>query len=83
MRILIQNTISKYSKTKNQTQKDLLKFHFIMNIYKKASKSKSFIKQTPKNWNSDSKYNFIVMKVGLTAPKGPEGPSIGARRRGA
>ena len=33
----------------------------------------------PKNWNSDSKYYFIVIKRGLRAPK----PSSKVRRRGA
>ena len=38
--ILIQNTISKFLKPKNQTQKDTLKFQKIKNIYKKASNRK-------------------------------------------
>ena len=38
--ILIQNTISKFSKTKSQTQKDPLKFQKIKNIYKDASNKK-------------------------------------------
>jgi len=38
--ILIQTTISKFSKTKNQTPKDPLKFQKIKNIYKEASNQK-------------------------------------------
>ena len=38
--ILIQNTISKFKKTKNQTQKDPLKLKRIENIYKEASNQK-------------------------------------------
>ena len=37
---LIQNTISKFSKTKNQTKKDLLKFQKNQNIYNDASNQK-------------------------------------------
>ena len=42
--ILIQSTISKFSKTKNQTQKRPPKFP---KYQKGGLKSKSFIKQTP------------------------------------
>ena len=45
--ILIQNTISKFSKTKNQTKKSPLKLQKIKTIYKEASNQKVFIKQTP------------------------------------
>ena len=38
--ILIQNTISKFSKTKNLTQKDPQKLQKIKNIYEKASNKK-------------------------------------------
>ena len=49
---------------------------------------KKFYKTTPpqKNRNSDSKYNFIVMKRGPKAPRRAQrapGPSAGAGRRGA
>ena len=37
---MIQNTISKFSKTKNQTQKRPPKFPKIKNIYKEASNQK-------------------------------------------
>jgi len=38
--ILIQNTISKFSKTKNLTQKDPQKLQKIKNIYEEASNKK-------------------------------------------
>ena len=38
--ILIQNAISKFSKTKKQTKKNPLKFQKIKNIYKEASNQK-------------------------------------------
>ena len=37
---MIKNTILNFSKTKNQTQKDPLKFQKIKNIYKEASNQK-------------------------------------------
>ena len=46
MGILIQNTISKFSKTKNQTQKRPLKFQKIKNTYKEAS-NKCFLYNRP------------------------------------
>ena len=47
--ILIQNTISKFSKTKNQTQKRPPKVPKNQKHIKGGLKSKSFIKQTPPN----------------------------------
>ena len=35
---------------------------------------KIYITNPPKNGNSESKYNLIVIKRGLKAQKGPEGP---------
>ena len=66
MEILIQNTISKFSKTKIQTLKSLkidpLNLKQIKNIYKEA-KIKMFYKtDPPKSGNSDSKYNFKIFK---------------------
>ena len=46
MGILIQNTILKFSKTKNQTQKDPINFQNITNIYKEAQ-IKKFHKTDP------------------------------------
>jgi len=47
MGILTQNTILKFSKTKNQTKKDPLKFQTIQNIYNGASNQKVFYKTDP------------------------------------
>ena len=58
---MIQSTISKFSKTKNKTQKRLPKVKKIKNIYKEASNKKVFKKRPhPQSWNSDSKYNFKI-----------------------
>ena len=62
MGILILNTISKFSKTKNYTKKDSLKFQKIKNIYKEASNQKVIENRPPKSGNSDSKYNFEIFK---------------------
>ena len=51
--ILIQNTISKFLKNKNQTQIAPLKFQKIKNIYKEASNQK-FYKTDP------SKVGFLI-----------------------
>ena len=48
MGILIQNTISKFSKTKNQTQKSSPKVPKIKNIYKEASNKKVIENRPPK-----------------------------------
>ena len=48
MEILIQNTISKFSKTKNQTHKRLPKVKKSKNIYKEASNQKVFKTDPPK-----------------------------------
>jgi len=53
--ILIQNTISKFSKTKNPTPKIPPKAPKNQKNISGGLKSKSFIKQ-----NSDSKYNFEI-----------------------
>ena len=42
VKILSQNTILKFSKPKNQTQKDPLKFQKIKNIYKETLNQKVF-----------------------------------------
>merc|ERR1712089_58147 len=60
--ILIQNTISKFSKPKFKLKKDPLKFQKIKNIYKEASNQKVLKTDPPKNGNSDSKYNFGIFK---------------------
>ena len=63
MGILIQNKISKFSKTKNQTKKRPLKFQKIKNIYKGAS-NQNFYKTDPtKSKNSDSKCNLEIFKT--------------------
>ena len=71
MEILIQNTILKNTKTKNQTQKDPLKFQTNANIYKKASNQKVYKTDPTKNGNSDSKYNFEVFKNQKSNSKRP------------
>ena len=51
MGILIQNTISKFSKTKNQTKKRPPKVKKeIKNIYKEASNQKVLINRPQKKW---------------------------------
>ena len=60
--ILIQNTISNFQKNKNQTQKRPPKVPKIQKHIKGGLESISFIKQTPKIGNSDSKYNFEIFK---------------------
>ena len=87
MVILIQNTISKFSKTKNSTQKRPPKVLKKSKTYIRKPQIKKFYKTNPpKNGNSDSKYNFIVMKRGPKAPRrarrAPQ-PSTGDRRIGA
>ena len=69
--ILIQNTISKFSKTKNQTQKRLPKDKKNQKHILGGLKSKTFIKQTPKSGNSDSKYNFKIFKTQNQTQKRP------------
>ena len=51
--ILIQNTISKFSKTKNQTEKGPPKFQKIKYIYKEASYQKFYKTDPTKSGNSD------------------------------
>ena len=63
MGIPIQNTISKFSKTKNLTQKIPPKVPKIQKHIYRGLKSKSFIKRPPKSGNSDSKYNFEFSKM--------------------
>ena len=63
MGILIQNTISKFSKTKNQTKKDPLNFQNIKNISNEALNQKLLKYRPPKSGNSDSKYNFKIFKT--------------------
>ena len=60
--VLILNTISKFSKTKNLTKKDPLKFQKIKNIYKEASNQKVLENRPPKSGNSDAKYKFKIFK---------------------
>ena len=60
MGILIQNKKSKFSKNKNQTQNNPLKFLKIKNIYKEASNQKVSYNRPPKSGNFDSKYSFEI-----------------------
>merc|ERR1712082_98545 len=63
MGILIQNTILKYSKTKNQTQKRPAKVPKNKKTYIRRPQIKKFYKtDPPKSGNSDSKYNFKIFK---------------------
>ena len=63
MGIRIQNKISKFSKTKNQTQIRPPKVQKNKkNIYKEASNQKVLKNRPPKSGNSDSKYNFEIFK---------------------
>ena len=62
MEILIQNTISKFSKTKNLTQKRPPKVKKNQNIYKAAINQKVYKTEPPKSGNSNSKYNFESFK---------------------
>jgi len=48
--IVIQNTISKFSKTKNLTKKDPLKLQKVKNIYKEASNQKVLENRLPQKW---------------------------------
>ena len=56
------NTNSKFSKTKNLTKKDPLKFQKVKNIYKEASNQKVIENRPPKSRNSDAKYKFEIFK---------------------
>merc|ERR1712089_40123 len=59
--ILIQNTISKFFKTKNQTQKRPPKVPKKLKTYIRRPQIKKFYKtDPPKIGNSDSKYNFEI-----------------------
>ena len=49
--VLILNTISKFSKTKNLTKKDTLKFQKIKNIYKEASNQNFLENRPPQKWD--------------------------------
>merc|ERR1712089_33374 len=61
--ILIQNTISKFSKTKYQTQKRPPKFPKYHYQWTKKPQIKKFHKtDPPESGNSDSKYNFEIFK---------------------
>ena len=62
MGILIQNTISKFKKTKNQTQKQPPTVPKNQKHILGGLKLKSFINRPPKSGNSDSKYNFEIFK---------------------
>ena len=61
--ILIQNTISKFSKTKIKLTKDPLKLKK-SKAYTRKPHIKKFYKTDPppKSGNSDSKYNFKIFK---------------------
>merc|ERR1712115_628929 len=66
--ILIQNTISKFSKTKNLTQKDPQKLQKIKKFYKT---------HPPKSGNSDSKYTLEIFKnQKIKLKKPPKFPKI-------
>ena len=63
MVILIQNTISKFSKTKNQTQKRPPKVPKNQKKIIRRPQIKKFYKtDSPKSGNSDSKYNLEIFK---------------------
>ena len=69
MEILIQNTILKFSKTKNETQKRPPKVKKkTKNIYKEGLKSKSFIKQT------SPKMGILIKNIICFNEEGAEGP---------
>ena len=76
-----------FQKPKIKLRKDPLKLKKIK-TYVRRPQIKRFYKTTPpkKNGNSDSKYNFIVMKRGPKASRRARRappPSTGARRMGA
>ena len=63
MGILIQNTILKFSKTKNQTQKRPPKDQKSKKTYIRRPQIKKFYKTDPsKSRNIDSKYNYEIFK---------------------
>ena len=62
MDILILNTISKFSKTKNFTQKDPLKFQNCKKMCREASNQKVYENRPPKSGHSDYNYNFKIFK---------------------
>ena len=60
---MIQNIISKFSKSKNQTQKRPPKIKKNKKTYIGRGQIKKFHKTDPtKSRNSDSKYNFEIIK---------------------
>ena len=84
MGILIQSTVSKFSKTKNQTQKGPLKFQKVKNIYKEASNKKNHKTDPPKSGNSDSntilKYSKTKDQTKKRPPKVPKNKKKHIRR---
>ena len=63
MEILIQNIISKFSKTKSQTQKRPPKVPKNQKTYIRRPQIKKFYKtDPPKSGNYDSKYNLEIFK---------------------
>merc|ERR1712115_260725 len=76
--ILIENTIWKFSKTKNQTQKRPPKVpKNKKNMYKEASNQKVLQNTPPKSGNSDSKYNLKFSKTkNQTQKRPPKVPKI-------
>ena len=68
MGILIQNTISKFSKTKNQTKRRPPKFPKYQKHIYGGLKSKSFIKQTP------LKVGILIQNFSKTKNQTPKRP---------
>ena len=64
--ILIQNTISKFSKTKNQTIKRPPKVPKIKNIYKEASNKKVLLNRPPQKWESRFRIQFENDSLNIT-----------------
>merc|ERR1712115_362578 len=70
--ILTQNTIFKFSKTKNQTQKRPPKVPKKLKTYIRRPQIKKFYKTDPtKKGNSDLKYNFKLSKTKNQTKKRP------------
>merc|ERR1712089_53510 len=68
---LIQNTISKFSKTKNQTKKDLLYYKKSKTYIRRPQLKKFHKTDPPKSGDSDSKYNLEIFKNQKSNLKNP------------
>ena len=64
----MQNTITKFSKNKNKTKKDPIKFQKIKTYIRRPQVKKLQKINLPKSGKSDYKYNFERKKIKIKTP---------------